>query len=80
MFCLCGSFGGNILLILTTLSYNTNSATQGGYQLLLKLYITDLYEFCIFVGSFSYKVLILCLCELFGGNSLLLIDINYFSI
>ena len=32
IFCLCGSFGGNSLLILTTLSYNLNSAIQGFFN------------------------------------------------
>ena len=49
IFCLCGSFSRNNLLILTTLPYNSNSAIQGGFQLLLKLSITDLYAYCIFV-------------------------------
>ena len=40
IFCLCGSFGGNSLLIWTNLTYDSNSAIQGDCQLLLKLSIT----------------------------------------
>ena len=58
LFCLCGSFGGNRLLIWTTLSYNINSSIQGGCQFSLKRYITDLYAYCISVESLCYKVLI----------------------
>ena len=49
IFCLCGLFGVNSLLILTTLPYNFSSAIQGGCQLLLKLSITDLYVYFILV-------------------------------
>ena len=63
-------------MILTTMSYDINSSTQRGFQLLLKLDITDLYAYCIFVEYLCYKVLILCLCGLFGGNILFLIDIK----
>ena len=58
IFCLCGLFGGNSLLIWTTLPYNYNSAIQGGCQLLLNMSITDLYAYCIFFESLLYKVLI----------------------
>ena len=58
IFCLCGLFGGNSLLILTNLPYNSNSAIQGGFQLLLKLAITDFYAYCIFVEYLRYKFLI----------------------
>ena len=73
IFCLCRSFGGNSLLILTTLPYDSNYAIQGGCKLVLKLYITDLYAYCIFLEYLSYKVLIFCLCGSFGGNSLLIL-------
>ena len=42
-------------------------------QFLLKLPITDLDEYCIFIEYLRYKVLIFCLCELFGGNILLIL-------
>ena len=80
IFFLCRSFGRNSLLVRTTLSYNINSDIQGGCQVLLKLYITDLYAYCIFTEPLGYKVLIFCLCGSFGGNSLLIIDMNYFDI
>ena len=80
IFRFCGLFGGNRLLIWTTLRDNSNSAIQGGCKLLLKLYITNLYAYWIFVESLNYKVLIFCLCRSFGGKSLLIIDMNYFSI
>ena len=35
-------------------------------QLLITLSITDLNVYCIFIESLRYKVLILCLCGLFG--------------
>ena len=69
---LCGLFGGNSSLILTTFPYNSKSAIQGGFQLLLKLGINYFYAYCIFVEYLRYKVLIYCLYELFGGNSLLI--------
>ena len=69
---LCGWFGGNSLLVLTTLPYNSNSAIQWGCQLLLKLYITYLHEYFIFVEYLHYNILIFCLCGLFGGNSSLI--------
>ena len=47
--CLCGLLVGNSLLILSNFLHNINSAIQAGCQLLLKIYITDLYEYCIFV-------------------------------
>ena len=72
-FFLCGWFGGNSLLIWTTLPYNSNSTILWGCQLLLKLAITDLYAYFIFVESLHYKVLIFWLCRLFGGNSLLIL-------
>ena len=80
IFCLCGSLGGNSLLMLTTFSYNINSAIQGGFQLLLKLYITGLNVYCISVEYFCYKLLIFLLCMSFDGNSLFLIDINYLAV
>ena len=55
---LCKLFGRNSLFILTTLPYNSNSAIQGGWQLSLKLSITDFYTYCIFVESLCYKFLI----------------------
>ena len=73
IFCLCRLFGENILLILTTLPYNSNSAIQGGCQLLLKLSIAYFYVYCICVESLHYKVLIFYLCESFCGNSLLVL-------
>ena len=76
IFCLCGSFGRNSLLVLTNLSYNINSAIQGGFQLLPKLYIFDLYAYCIFIKYLCDKVLIFCLCGSFGRNILLFIDNN----
>ena len=51
IFCFCILFGGNSLLILSTLTYNSNSAIQGGCQLLLKVFMTDFYVYCIFVES-----------------------------
>ena len=73
LFFLRGSFGVDILLILTDLPYNPYSAIQGGCQLLLKLYITDLYAYCIFFGYFCYKGLISCLCWSFVINRLLVL-------
>ena len=72
-FFLYGSFGINILLVLTTLPYDSNSVIQGGCQLLLKFYITDLYEYCIFVEYLYYKVLMFCLYGSFGVNILLVL-------
>ena len=69
---LCGLFGRNNLLILTNLPYNSNLSIQGSCQLLLKLYITDLYVYLIFIEHLCYKVLIFCLCGSFGRNSLLI--------
>ena len=43
IFCLCWSFGRNGFFIFTNLPYNSNSAIQGGCQLLLKISITDFY-------------------------------------
>ena len=48
--------------------YKSNSAIHWGCQLLLKLTITELYAYCIFVEYLCYKVLIFCLCGFFGGN------------
>ena len=73
MFFLCGSFGGKRLLVLTTLPYNFNSSIQGVCPSLLKLYITDLYQYCIFVESLCYKVLIFCVCRSFCGNGLFIL-------
>ena len=60
-------------LVLTPFPYNYNSAIQRGCQLLLKMYITDFYAYCIFVESLRYKVFIFCSCESFGGNRLLIL-------
>ena len=69
---LCESFGGNRLFILTTFPYNYNSSIQGGCKILLKLFITDLYMYCILVEYLCYKVLLFCLYGSFGRNSLLI--------
>ena len=74
IFCLCGLFYGNSLLIWTTLRYNPNSAIQGVCQLLLKIYVTDLYAHCIFVEYLRYKELIFCLWGSFGRNRLLILS------
>ena len=58
IFCLCGSFVVNILLMLTTLPYGSNSAIQGSFQLYLKLSITGLDVYFTFVESLRYKFLI----------------------
>ena len=42
-------------------------------KILLKLSITDMYAYCIFVEPLRYKVLIFCLYGLFGRNSLLML-------
>ena len=47
-------------------------------KLLLKISITDIYAYSVFFESLRYKVLIFCLCRLFGGNSLF--GINSFSV
>ena len=41
-------------------------------KLLLKLSITDMYAYWIFVEYLRYKVLTFCLCGLFGRNRLLI--------
>ena len=41
---------------------------------LLKLSITDLNAYCIFVKSVYYKVLIFCLCGSFGGNIVFILN------
>ena len=69
LLCFCRLFGGNILLILTNFPYNSNFAIQGGCQLLLKLSIADFYAYGIFIEYLCYKVLLFCLCRLFGDNS-----------
>ena len=61
IFCLCGLFSRYGLLVLTTLTYNSNSTIKGGCQLLLKISITYLYVYCLFVESLNYKLLIFCL-------------------
>ena len=68
--CFCGSFGINSLLILTNFPYKSNSDIQWSCQSPLKLYITDLYAYCIFVESLCYKVLIFCFSGPFGRNIL----------
>ena len=73
IFCLCGLLGGNSLLILTHLTYNSNSVIQGDCQSLLKISITGFYAYFIYTESLHYKVLIFCLCWLFGVNSWLVL-------
>ena len=60
-------------MISTTLPYNSKSTIQWGWQFLLYIYITGVYEYFIFVESLSYKVLIFWFCGLFGGNRLLVL-------
>ena len=80
IFCLCGLFGGNSSLILTTFPYNSKSAIQGGFQLLLKLGINYLYAYCIFVEYLRYKVLIFCFLGAFDGNSFLILTTLLYNI
>ena len=56
----------------TYLISGVTRAHRGG-QSLLKLSIIDFYVYFIFVEYLHYKVLILYLCGLFGGNSLLIL-------
>ena len=70
IFCLCGSFGGNSLLIWTNLTYDSNSAIQGDCQLLLKLSITGF--LCTHICWIFMLQGLDLLCGSFGINSLLI--------
>ena len=71
---LCGLFGINSLLIWTNFPYKSISSIQWGCQLLLKIAITDLYAYYIFVEYLRYRVLKFCFWGSFGGNSLLILS------